>query len=164
MIHLDLQHHIYLREEGFYKDFVNKTYIGTVKSAVLPRKVGETRSLSEYTSKGCMLEDVWNLIILASEVLHHFSDASELGYEQGSYIRMVNEVGRVHCSLLLGKSRVAPQKFISMPRLELNAAFLSVKMAWLLKKELKLEEIKEWFWTDSIFSCQYFLCWLICCC
>ena len=58
MIHLDLQHHIYLREEGFYKDFVNKTYIGAAKSAVLQRKVGETRSLSEYTSKGCMLEDV----------------------------------------------------------------------------------------------------------
>ena len=56
---------------------------------------------------------------------------------------MVNETGRVHCSLLLGKSRVVPKKFISMPRLELNAAVLSVKMACLLKKELKLEEIKE---------------------
>ena len=34
-----------------------------------------------------------------------------------------------------------------MPRLELNAAVLFVKMAR-LKKELKLEELKEWFWTD----------------
>ena len=75
--------------------------------------------------------------------LHHFSDASELGYGQCSYIRIVNEVGRVHCSLLLGKSRVVPKKFISIPRLELNAAVLSVKMACLLKKKLKLEEIKE---------------------
>ena len=41
------------------------------------------------------------------------------------------------------KNRVVPKKFISMPRLELNAAVLSVKMACLLKKELKLEEIKE---------------------
>ena len=75
--------------------------------------------------------------------LHHFSDASGLGYGQCSYIRIVNEVGRVHCSLLLGKSRVVPKKFISFPRLELNAAVLSVKMACLLKKKLKLEEIKE---------------------
>ena len=30
-----------------------------------------------------------------------------------------------------------------MPRLELNATVLLVKMACLLKKELKLEEIKE---------------------
>ena len=62
---------------------------------------------------------------------------------------MVNETGRVHCSLLLGKSRVVPKKFISIPRLELNAAVLSVKMTCLLKIELKLEKMKEWFWTDS---------------
>ena len=51
--------------------------------------------------------------------LHHFSDVSELSYRQCSYIRMVNEIGRVHCSLLLRKSRVALKKFISVPRLEL---------------------------------------------
>ena len=62
---------------------------------------------------------------------------------------MVNETGRVHCSLLLGKSRVVPKKFISVPRLKLNAGVLSVKIACLLKKDLKLEKIKEWFWTDS---------------
>ena len=62
---------------------------------------------------------------------------------------MVNETDRVHCSLLLGKSRVVPKKFISMPRLELNAVVLSVKIACLLKKDLKLEKIKEWFWTDN---------------
>ena len=71
--------------------------------------------------------------------LHHFSDASELGYGQCSYVRMVNEIDKIHCS----------RKFISIPRPELNAAVLSVKMACLLKKELKLAEIKEWFWTGS---------------
>ena len=52
-------------------------------------------------------------------------------------------MGRAHCSLLLRKSGVVPKKFISIPRMELNAAVLSVKMACPLKKELKLEEIKE---------------------
>ena len=34
--------------------------------------------------------------------LHHFSDASELGYgRRCSYIRIVSETGRVYCSLLL---------------------------------------------------------------
>ena len=60
--------------------------------------------------------------------LHHFSVASEFGYGQCSYIRLVNKTGGVHCSLLLGKSRTVPKKFVSMPRLELNAAVLSVKM------------------------------------
>ena len=35
MIHLDLQHRLYLREEVFYKDFAIKTYNETVKSVVL---------------------------------------------------------------------------------------------------------------------------------
>ena len=63
--------------------------------------------------------------------LHHIFDASELGYGQFSYIRIVNEIGRVHCSLLLG---VVPKNFISVLRPELNPAVLSVKMACLLKK------------------------------
>ena len=95
----------------------------------------------------CIKPDNFGKVMNVS--LHHFSDASELGYGQCSYIRMVNQTGRVHCSLLLGKSWVVTKKFMSMPRRELNAAVLSVKMACLLKKELKLEEIKEWFWTDS---------------
>ena len=40
--------------------------------------------------------------------------------------------------------------FTSIPWLELNAAVLSVKMACLLKKGLKLGEIKKWFWTDKV--------------
>ena len=81
--------------------------------------------------------------------LHHFSDGSELGYGQCSSFRMVIETGKVHCSLLLGKWRGVPKKFISIPRLEVNAAALSVKMACLLKKELKPGEIKKQFWTSS---------------
>ena len=81
--------------------------------------------------------------------LHHIFDASEFGYGQCSYIRIVNEIGRVYCRLLLGKSRDVPKKFISVPRLELNTAVLLVKRACLLKKEWKLDKIKEWFWTDN---------------
>ena len=80
---------------------------------------------------------------------HHFSDAPELGYEQCWYIRMVTATGRFSCSLLLGKLRVLPKKFISIARMELNADVLSVKVACLLKKELKFGEMKKLFWTDS---------------
>ena len=51
--------------------------------------------------------------------------------------------------MLLGKSRVALKKFISIPRLALTAAALSVKMACLLKKELDIDCVDEVFWTDS---------------
>ena len=40
--------------------------------------------------------------------IHHFSDASTDGYGQCSYLRLVDDRDRVHCSFLLGKARVTP--------------------------------------------------------
>ena len=61
---------------------------------------------------------------------------------------MVSRKDQIHCCLLLGKARFVPDKFVSIPRLELIAATLSVKVASLLKKELDLIEIEEKFWTE----------------
>ena len=49
--------------------------------------------------------------------IHHFSDASIVGYGQASYIRLVDKHGNVCCSLVIGKSRVAPVKQTTIPRL-----------------------------------------------
>ena len=57
--------------------------------------------------------------------LHHFSDASENGYGQVVYVTLVNATGKIYCSLVIAKSRVASIKYTSMPRLELAAAVLS---------------------------------------
>ena len=81
--------------------------------------------------------------------LHYFSDASERGYGQATYIRLVNKIGKIHSSLVMGKSRVAPMKYTSIPRLELAAAVLLVKMTGIIKKELAIDHISEYFWTDS---------------
>ena len=59
--------------------------------------------------------------------LHHFSNACENGYGQASYIRLACEKGRILCSPVMGKARVAPLKYISVPRMELVAATLLVK-------------------------------------
>ena len=66
--------------------------------------------------------------------LHHFSDASQSGYGQCSYIKLANERAQIHCCLLIGTLRVTTLKFISIPRLELKAAVLSVKTSKLLRK------------------------------
>ena len=70
---------------------------------------------------------------MADMSIHYFSDASKHGYGQCSYIRCVNKDGLIHCSLLLGKSRVSPNKFISILRLELTAVVWSMKLACLLR-------------------------------
>ena len=82
--------------------------------------------------------------------LHHFSDASQDGYGQVTYLRIVDEKGYVTCILAMAKSRIPPTKFVSSPRLELTAAALSIKVSTILRRELTIHPtIKEYFWTDS---------------
>ena len=81
--------------------------------------------------------------------IHHFSDADEDGYGQSSYLRLINNQDITHCVLLIGRTRVSPFKYVSIPILEQVAATLSVKIALLLREELVIEIKKEYLWTDS---------------
>ena len=74
--------------------------------------------------------------------LHHFSDASTSGYGQCSYLRVMNDKDEVHCSFVMGKSRVAPLKMMT-------AALVSVRISSFLQEELEYENVKEIFWSDS---------------
>ena len=87
--------------------------------------------------------------IVKSVQLHHFSDASTFGYGQCSYLRLVNEEGQVSCSFVMGKARVVPLRPMTIPRLELAAALMSVKIAAFLDQELDYENITHTYWTDS---------------
>ena len=44
--------------------------------------------------------------------------------------------GHIQCTLLMGKSRVVPLKYVSISRMVLTAATLPVKILKLLTKEL----------------------------
>ena len=81
--------------------------------------------------------------------LHHLSDASTTGYGQCSYLRLVDEDGHIHCSLVMAKASVAPKKIVTMPRLKLTAALISVKVSNLLQQQLDYENLEEKFWSDS---------------
>jgi len=87
--------------------------------------------------------------------LHHFCDASQIGYGVASYVRMEFEDERPHCSLILGKSRLAPVKMTTIPRLELMAAVLAVKIDKMLRSELDYEIQQSVFWTDSTIVLHY---------
>ena len=49
--------------------------------------------------------------------LHHFSEASEEGYDQVTYLRTVYENNKIFCNIVMAQSRVTPLKFASVPRL-----------------------------------------------
>ncbi|MEL7341107.1 MAG: hypothetical protein AAGM67_11510, partial [Bacteroidota bacterium] len=87
--------------------------------------------------------------------IHHFSDASEAGYGTVSYLRSVNGSGKVDVAFLFAKSRLAPMKRITIPRLELTASTLAVKIDAMLKEELEIDLQKSVFWTDSTSVLRY---------
>lgn len=86
---------------------------------------------------------------------HHFCDASFDAYGTVSYLSSISEDGRIHCAFVLGKSKLAPLKPLTVPRLELLAAVLSVKVDSLLRYEIRLPLEKSVFWTDSTTVLQY---------
>ena len=87
--------------------------------------------------------------------IHHFCDASQCAYGAVSYLRQVGSDGQVHCSFLVGKSHLAPLKQMGIPRLELAAATVPVRLNKLLKNELEIPIDKITSWTDSMTVLRY---------
>ena len=89
--------------------------------------------------------------------LHCFSDACKIGYGQATYIRFVNKEGEIWVSLVMGKSRVVPDKPSTMPRLELVAAKTSVLVGTMATDELSYDDVKVTYWVDSMIVLGYIL-------
>ncbi|GFX73792.1 integrase catalytic domain-containing protein [Trichonephila clavipes] len=70
--------------------------------------------------------------------IHCFSDASKSAYGTILYLRFVTCNNEIETSLICSKSRVAPLKSLTLPRLELTAALLSARLA---KKGVILSQI-----------------------
>ena len=104
---------------------------------------------------GVLCNRAQGLSAQATVQLHNFSDASRHGYAAVSYLRFVDEQGVIHCSFVMGKTRNAPIKEWTIPRLELQATVLAVRLSNSVLKELDLQVGKTFFWSDSMTSLQY---------
>ena len=60
--------------------------------------------------------------------IHTFSDASENAYTAVVYARHVYEDGNITTRLIMSKSRLAPLKAVSIPRLELLEALIGLRL------------------------------------
>ncbi|UYV66799.1 hypothetical protein LAZ67_4002882 [Cordylochernes scorpioides] len=86
---------------------------------------------------------------LLSVELHGFCDSSEVAYAAVFYIRSHFKSGQVKVSLIASKTRVAPLKMISIPRLELCAALLLATLYDTIHNSLCLQIDRLFLWTDS---------------
>ncbi|XP_055614144.1 uncharacterized protein LOC129760518 [Uranotaenia lowii] len=80
--------------------------------------------------------------------LHTFVDASEEAYACSVYFRYY-ERGVSRCVLVGAKAKVAPVKPLSIPRLELQAAILGIRLADFILRNHQISISKRYFWTDS---------------
>ncbi|GAB1869104.1 Gag-pol polyprotein [Camponotus japonicus] len=79
---------------------------------------------------------------------HGFADASERGFAAVVYLR-VRSADSISVSLLAAKSKVAPVKPVTLPRLELCAAALLANLTCHLRSSLNLLAAPVYLWTDS---------------
>ena len=87
--------------------------------------------------------------------IHHCADASQMAYGAVSYLRFINEAKEIHCSFVTEKTRLAHVKAMTVPRLELSAAVLAVKLDRTLREGLEISIDRSVFWTDSTAVLQY---------
>ena len=104
------------------------------------------------------LEDLWKLEkifvplclkskgfgTIISRQLHMFSDASEQGYGVVAYLCTENS-GVIHYGFVMGKARVAPLKKVTIPRMELTAATLAVRLHAKIAGELDCDINESYF-------------------
>ncbi|XP_070072144.1 uncharacterized protein [Drosophila takahashii] len=81
--------------------------------------------------------------------LHGFSDASIKAYAAVVYSRVSNADGTCLVSLMAAKTRVAPLKQQSLPRLELCGALLLTRLLRAVKEGLQHKDITVHAWCDS---------------
>ncbi|XP_025836105.1 uncharacterized protein LOC112906362 [Agrilus planipennis] len=90
--------------------------------------------------------------------IHGFADSSLRAFGACIYLRVIYEDHTVSCKLICSKSRVAPLKSITIPKLELSACLLLSKLAAKVvetyNNTFKIASVN--LWTDS----QIALCWL----
>ncbi|KAL7726355.1 hypothetical protein ACLKA6_001572 [Drosophila palustris] len=75
-------------------------------------------------------------------------NASINAYAAAVFLR-AEENGQVHCSLVASKTRVAPLKPVSIPRMELMAAVLGLRLTKCIEMEMSVRVKKRVYWTDS---------------
>jgi len=101
----------------------------------------------------CLLH---GLASAAKAEIHGFADSSQKAYGSAIYLYAEDENKNRVSKLVMAKSRVAPMKRITLPRLELLAAFITAKLLYYVVQALRISVDSAHAWSDS----QIALAWI----
>ena len=112
--------------------------------------INSLREISSISIDRCYLSKR-NYHDVKSVQIHAFGDASEISYGSSVYLRLEYESDS-YSVLLASKTRVAPQKKQTIPRLELLACLLTAKLSQSVKNALDsvIKIDSTIYWSDSM--------------
>jgi hypothetical protein len=87
--------------------------------------------------------------------LHIFGDASQDAMCVIAYFRAECSDGSTVTPFIVGKTRVAPLRHLTIPKLELQAAMTAIRLYDLISKEHEIKPSRVVFWTDSTTVLQW---------
>ena len=108
---------------------------------------GELTELTQLQIPRCLLEKGKTVDTVT---LHTFVDASENAYGAVTYARYTYQDESVSTNIVAAKTRVAPSKALSIPRLELMAAVIGVRLSSKIASVMDLKMDQVVFWSDSV--------------
>ena len=80
--------------------------------------------------------------------LHIFNDASQIAFASVAYFRITTLEGTI-VSFVTGKTKCAPIKVLSIPRLELQAAILGTRLKQSILESYRIKIARTVLWSDS---------------
>ncbi|XP_051791369.1 uncharacterized protein LOC127529975 [Erpetoichthys calabaricus] len=109
---------------------------------------GELHALDNVSIPRCYTPVDMDLFPINRQI-HIFCDASEQAYGSVSFLRTEDKDDNIHLTFIMARSRVAPKRRQTIPRLELCAALNGAQVAKLLENELTLTINQVVLWSDS---------------
>ncbi|KRX14238.1 hypothetical protein T07_4968 [Trichinella nelsoni] len=105
----------------------------------------DSRNSVDIRNKATQLE-----MIASKDVdLHGCGDASEMEYGSMVYLRITTVLSETVTDLVMSKTRIAPVKRVTLPRLELMAALITARLLSFVKTSLEMKFGRVVYWTDS---------------
>ena len=117
-----------------------------VPQAIWLQRRSELHFLTHKQTPRCYVDKKFQI---TSMQLHGFSDASERAYGAVIYLRMTDSSNDVQTSLVTSKTKVAPMKRLTIPRLELCGAYLLAQLLHHVCQVFQLHLSSIYVWTDS---------------